>query len=148
MTEDMRVTTEDMNVGVKNDADKLRYDLIPVYPLEQLAAVYTYGANKYKPHNWRKGLAWSRIFAALMRHLWSFWGGEPNDRESRLPHLAHAAWGCFTLLAYTKMKLNPELDDRQKDGADTETCISCSGSGFLSEGMSCCYCDGTGVIAT
>lgn len=102
-----------ISVGVKADTDKPRYDLISAVALDDLAKVYTFGVQKYAPHNWRLGLAWSRIFAAAMRHLWAWLRGEDNDPESGLPHLAHAAWGCFTLLEYSRTK--PELDDRYKE---------------------------------
>lgn len=98
--------------GCKFDLGKSRYDLIPPNPLEELARVYTYGAKKYDDNNWRKGLKWGRVFGAIMRHLWRFWWGEDFDKESGLPHLSHAAWGCFTLLEY--MITHKELDDRIK----------------------------------
>jgi len=96
--------------GVKFDKQKERFDLIPSDPLWELARTYTYGAYKYENNNWRKGIRWGRIFGAIMRHLWAFWRGEDRDRESGLPHLAHAAWGCFTLLEY--MRTHREFDDR------------------------------------
>jgi len=98
--------------GIKFDGEKERFDLIPAQPLIELAKIYTYGAKKYEDNNWRKGVAWGRIFGALMRHLWAFWRGEDLDQESGLPHLAHAAWGCFTLLEY--MNTQKTLDDRVK----------------------------------
>lgn len=96
--------------GSKYDTGKLRYDLIPTYPLSQLASVYTYGVQKYSEHNWRKGIKFSRIFSALMRHCWSYWSGSDTDEESGLPHLSHAAWCLFTLLEYSRCR--KELDDR------------------------------------
>ncbi len=102
----------DSEKGIKYDNNKLRYDLLPSYPLEQLVKVYTYGAQRYTDNNWRKGLKWSRVFAAIMRHLWSWWKDEDNDPESNISHLAHAAWGCFTLLEYTQNK--KRFDDRYK----------------------------------
>ena len=101
---------DDKSPGVKYDSGKIRFDLIPVWPMQQLATVYTMGAAKYADHNWRKGIAWSRVYAALQRHLNSFWGGEDLDRESGLCHLAHAAWGCLTLLEFTKTAT--QHDDR------------------------------------
>lgn len=98
--------------GMKFDNGKNRFDLLPVGPLDALAQVYTFGAQKYADHNWRKGIKWSRIFAAIMRHLWAFWRGEDKDPESGLPHLAHAAWGTFTLLEY--FESCPHYDDRYK----------------------------------
>lgn len=98
--------------GVKYDDGKLRYDLISSIGLERLASVYTMGAKKYGDHNYRSGLKWSRVFGAVMRHLWAFWRNEDLDKESGLPHLAHAAWGCFALLEYAQT--HKELDDRWK----------------------------------
>ena len=48
-----------------------------------------------------------------MRHLWKWHRGEDLDKESGLTHLAHAAWGCFTLIWYTKHR--SDLDDRSID---------------------------------
>jgi hypothetical protein len=101
-----------MDEGRKDDQGKLRYDLIPAGPLQELANVYTYGAGKYADRNWENGIKWGRIFAAIMRHLWAFWRGEDFDKESGQLHLAHAAWGCFALLEYGGTK--QELDDRPK----------------------------------
>lgn len=99
--------------GVKDDKGKLRMDLLPVRSLMQVAQVYTYGAEKYAPNNWRKGMAWSRIYAAILRHLFRFWVGEDLDSESGLPHLAHAAFGVLTLLDYGLTHL--EYDDRAEN---------------------------------
>lgn len=99
-----------MEQGTKADDGKPRMDLIPAYPLEMLAKVYTMGAVKYAAHNWRKGIAYSRIFAAIMRHLWAWQNGEDNDPESGLPHPVHAAFGCFALIQY--MKDRTQFDDR------------------------------------
>src|SRR3990172_7443049 len=83
--------------GLKYDGDKLHYNLIPPELLEELAKVLTYGANKYAPRNWEKGISRDRLFAALQRHLWSYWGGERVDVESGLDHLSHAAC-CIAFL--------------------------------------------------
>lgn len=99
--------------AAKFDQGKLRVDLIPIRPLEDLAAVYTFGAGKYADNNWRKGIAWMRIYGAILRHLWKWAKGIDLDEESGLPHLAHAAWSCFTLLEYRHT--HPEMDDRTKE---------------------------------
>lgn len=110
--------TDKFEEGVKLDEGKNRYDLIDAYALEELAKTYTYGVIKYEDHNWRKGMKFSRIFGAIMRHTWAFWKGEDLDKESGLPHMAHAAWGCFTLLNYSKYHKN--LDDRFIEKINTE----------------------------
>jgi hypothetical protein len=97
----------------KFDDEKLRMDLLPMRPIEDIAAVLTYGAKKYKPNNWRKGMRWGKAFAAALRHLWAWWKGEDNDKESGLSHLAHAATEILFLLEYGRT--HKELDDRVKE---------------------------------
>lgn len=99
-----------VNQARKDDEGKLRFDLIPPGALKELAAVYTVGASKYGDRNWEQGLAWGRVFAAIQRHLWAFWGGEDLDPDDGLSHLAHAAWGCLTLMEYAQT--HPEMDER------------------------------------
>ena len=103
-------TLGDKSIGVKYDGGKPRFDLIPAVPLETLAKIYTMGAEKYADRNWEKGIQYSRIYAAVMRHLNKYWSGENLDPESDLPHLAHAAWGLLALLEFDAT--HPELDDR------------------------------------
>jgi hypothetical protein len=84
--------------GRKNDAGKLRYDLIPPEALEALADILTYGAQKYSPGGWKEVPdAKDRYYAALMRHLQSWRMGEQDDPESGRPHLHHAL-ACITFL--------------------------------------------------
>ncbi len=94
----------------KYDDGKARFDLIPAIPLQTLAEVYTFGAKKYADRNWEGGIKWGRVFAAICRHLWAYWRGEDVDKESGMTHLAHAAWGCFTLMEF--QRTHKELDDR------------------------------------
>lgn len=103
------------NEGRKDDQDKLRYDLVPPDALEEIVRIYNMGAKKYTDRNWEKGIKFGRVFAAAMRHLWSWWRGEELDPESKLSHLAHAAWNCIALLAYTKRGMM-RFDDRPKPG--------------------------------
>lgn len=60
--------------------------------------------------NWEQGIKYSRILAAMFRHLESFRAGEDKDKESGCYHLASVAWGAFALLEYTRT--HPDLDDR------------------------------------
>ncbi len=107
-TREVRIT--DPDTGAQKGSKDERHDLIPSGALAALARVYGYGAGKYDDHNWRKGYVWSLSYAAMQRHLRAFWGGEDYDPESGLPHLAHAAWHCFTLLTF--MEEHPEKDNR------------------------------------
>ncbi len=84
----------------KFDIDKPRYDLLPPKALGLLVDCLTYGAKKYDDYNWRKdgGIDPNRLFAATQRHLWAWKEGEANDKESGLPHLAHAATNLLMML--------------------------------------------------
>ena len=96
--------------GVKYDAGKLRYDLMPHDALAEYVGVLTYGSAKYSARNWEAGMDWSRMYAAALRHLTSWWQGEDADPESGHPHLAHALCCISFLLAYQLRKKG--TDDR------------------------------------
>lgn len=102
----------ELKEGTKYDQDKLRYDLIPVRPLEKVAWVYTIGAKKYEDRNWEKGIKYGRIFGAMMRHGWAWWRGEKNDPTDGQHHLASVVWCAMALMEYEDTK--PEYDDRTK----------------------------------
>lgn len=108
-----------MNEGRKDDGEKPRYDLIPPEFLDGTARVLTYGAVKYAPRNWELGMSWGRVFAALMRHMWAWWGGQKTDAETGMPHLWHAACCLAFLVAYEQRKIG--VDDRPttKNSIDT-----------------------------
>lgn len=98
--------------GRKNDTGKLRYDLLPVLPLAEVANVFTIGAKKYDDRNWEKGLKWGRVFGAMMRHAWAWWRGETHDKEDGQHHLASVAWCALVLMEFERT--HGELDDRSK----------------------------------
>ena len=103
--------------GLKHDSEKPRMDLIDSKALEALAQVLTFGAAKYAPHNWRAGIAHSRLIAALMRHTAAFNGGEDLDPETGLPHIAHAMCCCMFLLGTSP---GAALDDRFKPTKESD----------------------------
>lgn len=96
--------------GVKNDTGKPPVSLIyPPAVLEE-ARVMGFGAQKYAAHNWRKGMAHTRLSDAAMRHVLAWVSGEDLDPESGLSHLAHAR--CCLGILMGLIDLHPELDDR------------------------------------
>src|SRR5208282_5252383 len=99
-----------MSGGSKQDNGKLRMDLLPVFPLEKVAEVYTIGCKKYADRNWEKGIAWSRCYGALLRHLFKFWKGESVDSQDGQHHLAAVVFYAFAMMEFEKT--HPELDDR------------------------------------
>ena len=96
--------------GVKFDTGKLRMDLLPPDALEALSRILTDGAVKYGDRNWEKGMAWSRPYAALIRHLLAWWGGQDTDPESGHPHLWHVMTNAVFLVSYEQRKIGE--DDR------------------------------------
>ena len=113
MSPDQRPSLEGQELALRDDGGKLPIHLIPPESIMHLSRIFEYGAKKYSPDNWRKGMAYSRMYSSAMRHLLAFWNGEDEDRESQLPHLAHAAWNCLALLWYLD-NLTLELDDREE----------------------------------
>jgi hypothetical protein len=99
--------------AIKSDKDKNRLDLWPAGPYEEIGWALTHGATKYGDYNWAKGMKWSRLYAAALRHLIAWWRGENKDPESGLSHLAHAACCLIFLLQLEKTK--QQFDDRPKD---------------------------------
>lgn len=102
-----------MEQGIKNDQGKVRLDLYPPEALIGTSEVLTFGALKYAANNFRLGILYSRVFAALLRHLLAWWMGEELDPESGKPHLDHA--GCCIAFLQTYIR-HPEkykeFDDR------------------------------------
>ena len=80
--------------GTKNDQDKIPIDLLSPDFIIGISKILQFGAVKYEPYNWAKGIKYSRVFAALQRHLWAFWAGEELDDETGMPHL----WNPFLVL--------------------------------------------------
>jgi len=90
---------------------KIRYDLIPPKPIEELAKVFTYGSLKYDSDNWRKGMRWRKnVIGPLKRHLEKWIRGEKHDNESGLLHLSHVLWNVCALMEYERC--NCGQDDR------------------------------------
>ncbi len=105
--------------GTKYDQEKPDFSLIDAEWLEEVAKVMTFGKKKYDAHNWRKGIALSRVLSAGLRHLWAVVRGEDNDPETGLSHLAHLS--CCAMFGYWYLKHRRDLDDRYRQGGSTPT---------------------------
>jgi len=108
--------------GTKFDEDKIRLELIPPELLFSIGTILTFGANKYDDRDWEKGMKWSRVFGAAMRHAWAWWGGKgPTsnsfvfgslDDETKRSHLWHLGCCVAFLIAYEERNVGE--DDRPK----------------------------------
>lgn len=101
-----------MSDAKKFDQGKPRMELLPSSALLEISKVLTEGAKKYDPWNWAKGLQYSRLIGAVMRHVSAWKDGEDKDPETGLSHLAHAACGLMFLLDYLDRN-QTHLDDRR-----------------------------------
>ncbi len=80
-----------MKEGIKFDAEKPRWDLLPLAPMKEVVDVLTIGAAKYAPENWRFVQPFDdRYYAGAMRHITDWRLGEKIDSETNKSHLAHA----------------------------------------------------------
>jgi len=93
-----------------------RFDLISPIALERLAQTYHEGAEIYGDHNWERGFPFSDVLNHLEAHIVMYKKierlGLKSAEESLIvgeDHLAHAAWGLFTLMHFEET--HPELND-------------------------------------
>lgn len=96
--------------GHKDDNEKIRLELVPPELLVAVGDILTFGAAKYADRNWEVGMSWGRVFGALMRHMWAWWGGESKDQETGRSHLWHAGCCIAFLIAYEERGVG--TDDR------------------------------------
>jgi hypothetical protein len=96
-------------IGIKLDKEKLRWDLVPIKPMESIIRILMFGAKKYGDQNWEHVPdSQKRYYSACMRHLTAWWDGEKIDPESGESHLAHAAACLLFMLWHEQNKLKTE----------------------------------------
>lgn len=99
--------------GRKFDGGKLRYDLLPVYALEEVTRVITLGAEKYDPENWKRVPEGRRRYtAAAFRHIEAWRKGETTD-EIGTHHIANAISNLMFIL---EKELQGIPDTSEDDG--------------------------------
>lgn len=99
--------------GKKESKNKLNWSYLPVETLEGVVRVFEKGAIKYEGiRTWLPGIKFSKLFAAIMRHLidWFFWHKDKDDESGEHP-LCHVIANCLMLLTYIE---NEKYDDRRK----------------------------------
>jgi hypothetical protein len=96
--------------GTRHNQGKLKWSLVPQSALAPMVRVLEFGAEKYAPFNWQKGLSITEICESMKRHLDAFMEGEDIDPESGISHIGHLQ--CNTLFLSWMMEHKPEFDDR------------------------------------
>ncbi len=113
--------------GYKLDQGKPRWELAPMDAFEAVVKVQTWAINKelrgdkaYPERNWERGMHWSRVWGALMRHSWKWWwakmlgpklGFTATDDESGFSHAWHVATCACFLVSY-ELRGMDGFDDR------------------------------------
>jgi len=98
------------NQGLRFNQNKPKWSLVPQSALLPMVQVLEFGAEKYAPYNWMKGLSVIEICESLKRHLDKFMEGENVDDESKLSHIGHIQ--CNALFLSWMMENKPSMDDR------------------------------------
>jgi len=99
---------------------KRQWSLVDFKSLEPLVKVLEYGAVKYSPHNYKKGLPITETCESLLRHTMAFLEGEDIDPESGLEHVGHIMANAM-FLAYNMREKKEIYDNRFKNGKTEET---------------------------
>lgn len=73
----------------RHNTGKKRWSLVHFKSLEPMVDVLEFGAKKYAPENWKKGLNRKEILESTQRHLAAMIDGEVIDPESNLLHSGH-----------------------------------------------------------
>jgi len=98
--------------ALRYNGDKLKWSYIHWSSLEEMVKVLMFGAEKYEPFNWQKGMPLTEVSESLLRHMYAFLEGEDNDPESGISHIGHVLCNAMFLNYIHKNK--KEFDDRNK----------------------------------
>lgn len=104
--------------GIKHDQGKPDLSLIPSDVLWEVAEVLTHGAAVYGKYNWTKGFDYTRLQAAVLRHINQWARGIEKDVDSGKSHLTHALCGLMMLRAMEIRGLGN--DDRDRTGYEKQ----------------------------
>ena len=80
---------ESKNKADRKNEGKKQWSLVDFKALEPMVDVLEFGAKKYAPNNWKKGLLTKGICESMLRHLLAYMNGEDVDQESGISHIGH-----------------------------------------------------------
>ncbi len=86
--------------GFKTDTGKTPWHLFPWDAAVAVCTVMQIALSKYPKRNWEKGMDYSRLWDAAIRHLTAWHNGENIDPETKQSHLSHAACCVLFLISY------------------------------------------------
>jgi hypothetical protein len=81
--------------------EKLHEPPYDLFPFEETVIAYMrvaeFGAKKYEPWNWSKGLSRVQLIGSLLRHTFAYLRGGDFDKETGLLHTDHILWNAVAL---------------------------------------------------
>lgn len=103
-----------MKEAIKHDDGKPSFSLIPQYALWEVAKAFTSGKDKYDAYNYSKGMEYSRLIDAALRHINKALRNHDMDEElTENYHLAHAI--ASLMMCLDNQIIGTIKDDRNKD---------------------------------
>lgn len=90
--------------AMRFNTGKVEWSLVDFKALEPMVQVLMYGAQKYEPDNWKKGLPEKKVIESLLRHVFDMLDGQDNDIESGLPHIGHVLCNAMFISYFRRRK--------------------------------------------
>jgi hypothetical protein len=110
--------------GDRYNTGKRKWGLLSFKALEPLVKVLEFGASKYAPYNWAKGLSFTETFECLQRHVIAWYNGEDNDPETGHSHMAHVLCNAMFLMHFivtgTGTDDRPQLQDNNNKNKEVK----------------------------
>ena len=122
---DIKDMAEDQ--GLRFNEGKPQWRLLPQSSLVPMIRVLEFGAKKYSPDNWKKGLSTVACMESMKRHWDKLMEGEALDEESGIHHIGHIM--CNAMFISWLMENKPEFNDLPKENKNDAP--NYSGNTFL-----------------
>lgn len=112
------IGVKDPSKGMKWDAGKLDWSLLPWEVIEKLVVRFTAGKEKYGPNNWQKlDNAKDRYTAAAFRHWMKYvkgerWDEDPNFENMPSTHLQAMLWNLVVLCWFELQDIKKEEENK------------------------------------
>jgi hypothetical protein len=81
--------------ALRYNQGKVEWSLMHYGSMVPMIRVLMFGAKKYAPDNWKKGLDRRQLLESMQRHLAALMDGEVIDPESNESHIGHLMCNCM-----------------------------------------------------
>lgn len=102
----------------RHNQNKLRWNLVDFKSVEEMLKVLEFGAVRYAPDNWKKGLNKEEILESTQRHLVELFNNNTIDDDSKLHHMGHIMCNAMFYLfherngTFVKERNNPFKNEK------------------------------------